>query len=153
MNKYKNITLAIIAGAFLFSGTAMAADVTIKTPDVPQQPVVNTPKAPDIQKPDLAGTLKSKANEAVDTAQQKFDSAADKLKQSLGNKKDQITDTASTAVNKNATNVKSQADKAKNEILDVTQETVTVETPTGAAQETTTTITPEKLAPAAKQAK
>lgn len=153
MNKYNNITLAIIAGAFLFSGTAMAADITIKTPDVPQQPVVNTPKAPDIQKPDLAGTLKSKANEAVDKTQQKIDNAADKLKQSLGNKKDQATDTASSSVNKNATKIKSQADKANNEILDVTQETVTVETPNGAAQETTTTITPEKLVPAAKQAK
>ena len=153
MNKYEYITKAIIAGAILFSGTAMAADITIKTPDVPQQPVVNTPKAPDIQKPDLAGTLKSKANEVVDKSQQKIDKAADKLQQSLGNKKDQVDDTESTAVNKNATNVKSQADKAKNEILDVTQQTVTVETPNGAAQETTTTIMPENLAPAAKQAK
>ncbi len=115
--------------------------------------MVNTPKAPDIQKPDLAGALKSKANEVVDKSQQKIDKAADKLKQSLGNKKDQVDDTESTAVNKNATNVKSQADKAKNEILDVTQQTVTVETPNGAAQETTTTIMPENLAPAAKQAK
>lgn len=149
MNKYKKITLSLIASLFILSGTAIAADITIKTPEVPQQPVVNAPTAPDIQKPDMAGTLKSRANDAVNNAQQKIDNAADKLRQSLGDKKNQATDT----VKNNAAQVKSRTDKAKGEILDVTQETVTVETPNGAAQETTTTIIPEKFAPAAKTAR
>lgn len=74
------------------------------------------------QKPDVSSALKDKAASAVESGKTKVDNAADNLKKSLG------------------------ADKS-GQVLDVNQETVTVETPTGAAQETTTVITPETPAP------
>lgn len=84
-------------------------------------------------KPDMGAALKDKAGAAIEQGKQKVDTAAQNLEKSLG-------------VNKNAT-------QPKTETLDVTQETVTVETPQGAAQETTITVTPEGAQPATPPAK
>ncbi|MBD5552812.1 MAG: hypothetical protein HDQ44_00590 [Desulfovibrio sp.] len=87
--------------------------------------------------PDLGGVMKEKATGMMkDKASQVIDQGKQNLEKSLG-------------IQKNAT-------QPKTEVLDVNQETVTVETPQGAASETTTTITPATpeapAAPAAPEA-
>lgn len=80
--------------------------------------------------PDASSIVKEKASNLVDQAKQnvedkakeKVDAQADKVKDSLG-------------INK--------AKDAAGQIVDVNQETVTVQTPSGVGQETITTITPE----------
>lgn len=84
------------------------------------------------QKTDISTKMKDNVSSAVEKAKGNADTKTDELKQSLGAKKGSAVDTG------------------KQEVLDVQQETVTVETPTGAAQETTTIITPETPAPAGK---
>lgn len=105
----------------------LAASFCASTPVI----AADTTVAPAITqaKPDLGGALKDKAASAIQKGQEKVDTAAQNMQKSMG-----IPD-------KNAT-------QPKTETLDVSQETVTVETPQGTAQETTTVITPE-TAPAA----
>lgn len=118
--------LALFVAAFI-SSPALAADVA--TPATPATPAVETPA-----KPDMGSILKGKASDALEKGKQKVDNAADNLQKSLG------------------------LDKAKDaqakagEAVDVTQETVTVETPQGAAQETTITVAPADGAQAAPEA-
>lgn len=76
----------------------------------------------------LTDALKNNAGKAVEQAKQKADDTATKIEDKLGVKKD----------------------APKPEIVDVQQETVTVQTPQGVAQETEITVTPEAPAAPAK---
>lgn len=87
-------------------------------------PTLTQPKA------NITDAMKDKAGQAVEQAKQKADTTASKIEESLGAKKD--------------------AAQPKSEVVDVQQETVTVQTPQGTAQETEITVTPET--PAAPQA-
>lgn len=101
----------------------MAAAFISSTPviaaDNPLQEAVSN------QKTDLSTKMKDNVSNAVEKAKGNVDTKSDELQKSLGAKKGTTLNTG------------------KQEVLDVQQETVTVETPTGAAQETTTVITPE----------
>lgn len=124
MKKFSALAVALTATAILSASPLMAKDITIKTPDAPQAPSVSAPETP---KADLSSKLGDKAKDMAgqakeklaDQAREKIDNAADNLKQKLPGQK---------------------------EAIEVNQESVTVETPSGAAQETITTITPENPA-------
>lgn len=95
---------------------AFCASTPVIAADMPA-----TPAAP--AQPDLGGMMKEKATGMMkDKASQMIDQGKQNLEKSLG-------------IQKNAT-------QPKTEVMEVNQETVTVETPQGAASETTTTITP-----------
>lgn len=132
MANIAKITLAIFGAAFLASSPVIAAE-TATSAGIAQSPAATQAK------PDLAGGLKQKAAEVVQHGQKKADDAAQKLQNALGVKKD-----AQDAAKKEAANAASSTKTgAKQEIVDVEQETVTVQTPSGTAQETTTVIVPE----------
>lgn len=125
MKSLLKITMALFVAALISSTPLMAAEANL-----PGGIKVITPEA---KTPDASTVLKNKAADAVEGAKQKVDAAADNLQKSLG-------------VDKTAQQAKDQ----KEQVVDVTQETVTVQTPDGVAQETTTTITPEKAPAPAK---
>lgn len=116
MKKFGTLAVALVAAAMLSSTPSFAKDMTIKAPEIPQAPTISEPQAPKVE---LSESLGSKGKEAVDSAQKRIDNDAEKLK-------DQLSETQKLREN-----------------LDVTQESVTVETPSGVAQETETVITPE----------
>lgn len=124
MTSIMKVSLALFMAAFV-SAPAIAAEVA--APAAPAVPAVETPATPD-----MGSILKGKAAEAIDKGTSK---GADELKKSLGITKGK------------------DAQAKEGEAVDVTQETVTVETPQGAAQETTITVAPaEEGAPAPEAA-
>lgn len=123
MKKFSALAVAFAATAILSATPLMAKDIAIKTPDAPQAPAVSAPETPKADFSSKLGdkttSLKDQAKEKLaDQAREKVDNAANNLKQKLPGQKEGV-----------------------GEVLK--QESVTVETPSGAAQETITTITPE----------
>lgn len=137
MNNMSKIALTLFAAAIISSAPALAAET-----------------APATQQPSLTDALKSKAAGVVDQAQQKADSAASQLKNTLGVKEDSkgagLVDKAQKKADCAADSLKQKlgAKSGQEEVVNVEQQTVTVETPDGIAQETVTTVTPEGQVPA-----
>lgn len=118
MTKLK-IVLAMVAMAFLTVSPLGAAEIPAPVAPAPKAPAA--PEVPSVAKPDPAAALKQKAADVVEKSKSGIDEKAKDLKKALDAKKD----------------------AAKTEALDVNRETVTIETPQGAAQETVITVTPE----------
>lgn len=116
MKKFGSLAVALAAVAMLSTTPAMAKDIAVNTPEIPQAPPVSAPQTPKV---DLSESLGSKTKEAADSAKEKIANSAEKLKENL------------------------PGARQGQEAVEVTQENVTVETPSGLAQESQTVITPE----------
>lgn len=119
MKKFGTLAVALAAVAMLSATPLMAKDLSVKAPEMPQAPSISEPQAPKVT---LSNSLGSKGNDVMGSAQKKMENAAGKLKdQALG---------------------KTEAKEAVGGVKDG----ATLNTPSGAAQETRTAVTPETQA-------
>lgn len=83
MKNLANMTMAVFAAAFLASSPVIAADATTGAAKTAME-TAKTPAKPDMAKPDMVGSMKQKAADAIEKGKTKVDETAKSLQDKLG---------------------------------------------------------------------